>query len=319
MNEYYNTINKYQMKFTLILILILSLYSSLYGQRMPDRFLVFNPLFDTSENLQEDSTGYINSFGGFAEFATYGIKRDFEHAWNQKLGTFVEFFRTGSTSSLAFVANIEFVANSDNDIGFKPRSIFWEEGFVYSQKTGNNYWQLGYMHRCKHDIDNYNYGKERALIFGSLHGKYLIPLDVFDEKDNALFGIRGEFYSIRQDYRIPQNTRTITPNWNQLIGSLGFNFNFTKQISNHYWNYYFNSYSMVNIFSENDGFLNRFKNFQKANINGGISTGIAIRGKAEFRIGLTYDYFSDTGINPVPENAHLISIGVVILNHNSFR
>lgn len=307
------------MNFVVKLILICLLFAPLSAQRMPDRFVVFNPLFNTSENPADDSTSYINSFGGFAEFATYGIKRDFEHAWNQKLGTFVEFFRTGSSSSLAFIGNIEFVANSDNDIGFKPRSIFWEEGFIYTQKTGNNFWQLGYMHRCKHDIDNYLYGKERALIFGSLQGKFLVPFDILNEKDNALFALRGEIYTIRQDYRYPNSWLTVNSNWKQLIASLGFNFNFTKKLSSHYWYYYLNSYSMVNFYSGNEDFLNRFSSFQKADLNAGIATGIAIRGKAEFRIGLTYDYLADTGINPYPEKAHLVKIGVLILNHTSYR
>ncbi len=303
----------------LCLIFICLHFAPLSAQRMPDRFVVFNPLFNTAENLPADSTAYIHSFGGYGEFAGYGIKRDFEHAWNQKLGTFVEFFRTGNRSSLSFVANIEFIANSDNDISFKPRSIFWEEGFVYTQKIGKNFWQLAYMHRCKHDVDNYHYGKERALIFGSIQGKYLFPLNLFQESENALFAIRGELYTIRLDNRYPKSWLEAKPNWEQLIGSIGFNFNFTKQLSHSYWNYYMCSYSLLNFYSENDDFFERFKQYQKADLNFGIATGIAIRGKAEFRIGLTYDYLSDTGINPFPEQAHLIKLGVLILSHTSYK
>ncbi len=301
-------------------IVILSVITiQLYPQRMPDRFVLFNPLFNSSENLPEESTAYINSVGGWGEFAAYRIKSDFEHEWNQKLGAFIEFFRTGSSSSLSFISNIEFVANPDNDISFKPRSIFWEEGILYTQKTGKNFWQLGYMHRCKHDIDNYRYGVERALIFGSLQGKYIIPFDFWNEEENAIVALRGELYTLRQDNRYPKEWMTVSSNWKQLIGSVGFNFNFTKPLNNGYWHYYLNSYSMLNFYSKEEGYLNRFNNFQKVNYNGGISTGVSVRGKAEFRIGITYEYLSDTGINPYPENAHLISIGVLILNHTTYR
>ena len=289
------------------------------AQRFPDRIYVFNPLFNSTANVEAGNTSLLNSIGGWGEFGAYRIQRDAEHAWYQKLGAFIEFFRTGDYESFSFLSNIEFIANPDNDIRFKPRSIFWEEGFLYSRKADSFFWQIGYFHRCKHDIDNYLYGKERALIFGSLQSKFIFPFDFLNGSDNALFTVRAELYTILQDNRFPKSWQSHSYNWKQLIGSLGINFNFTKAISEKYWHYYLNSYSMINIFGNEEGFTDRFSGLQRANFNGGLSTGISLRGKAEIRLGLNYEYVSDTGINPYPESAHLISFGISVLEFNSIK
>lgn len=307
------------MKTLFYLVFTALLSAAIYAQRIPDRMYVFNPLFNTANHAPVNETQYINSAGGWGEFGAYRIERDAEHNWYIKLGSFIEFFRTGESKSFAFISNVEFVANPDNDIRFKPRALIWEEGFVYTGKTESYFWQIGYFHRCKHDLDMYFYRKQRAMIFGSIQSKFIFPLDFLNEKDNALFSIRGELYTIRQDERFPSYWMDHSYNWNQLIGTAGFNFNFTKEISPQYFNYYFNSYFHVNLFSSYDGYLSRFKDVNRATLNGGISAGIAIRGNAEFRIGLGYEYLSDTSINPFPEPAHLVSIGVTVLNHTSIR
>jgi hypothetical protein len=303
--------------YLLSFLVLLSLTAN--AQRFPDRFYVFNPLFNSTENTENGKTSLINSIGGWGEFGAYRIKRDAEHAWYQKLGAFIELFRTGDYESFSFLSSIEFIANPDNDIRFKPRSIFWEEGFLYSRKADSFFWQVGYFHRCKHDIDNFLTGKERALIFGSLQGKIIFPVDMLKEKNNALFSIRSELYTILQDSRYPRSWNSYSYNWKQLIGSLGINFNFTKAVSERCWNFYLNSYSMINLFGKEEGFTNRFRSLQRTSINGGLSSGVSIKGKAKIRIGLTYEYLSDTGINPYPENAHLISIGISVLDFNSIK
>ncbi|MDP2364207.1 MAG: hypothetical protein Q8M94_10620 [Ignavibacteria bacterium] len=307
------------MKKLYIILSFIIINLPLSAQRLTDRMYVFNLLFNEAENIADGKTSYINSVGGWGEFGAYRLQRDFEHAWYQKLGAFIEFFRTGDYQSFSFVSSMEFIANPDNDIRFKPRSIFWEEGFLYSRKEDSFFWQLGYFHRCKHDVDNFLYGKERALIYGSVQGKIIFLLDFLNEKESALLSARYELYTILQDNRYPKSWMTYSYNWKQLISSLGINFNFTKPISEQYWNYYFNSYSMINFFGRSEGFINRFNSLQKATVNGGFSTGISIKGKAEFRIGLTYEYLSDTGINPYPESAHLLSFGVSVLDHASIK
>lgn len=307
------------MKKFFTILLFISFGLPCYTQRLTDRMYIFNPLFNIEKNILDGHTSIMNSIGGWGEFGGYRIQRDDEHAWYQKLGAFIEFFRTGDYESFSFVSNIEFIAKPYNDIRFKPRSIFWEEGFLYSRKTEYFYWQIGYFHRCKHDIDNLLAGKERALIFGSIQGKIILPFDMLKEKNNALFSVRSELYTILQDSRYPRSWNSFSYNWKQLIGSLGINFNFTKAVSKRYWYFYLNSYSMINLFGKEEGFTNRFNGLQRASVNAGLSTGISIRGKAEIRIGLTYEYLSDTGINPYPEDAHLISIGVSVLDFNSIK
>lgn len=308
----------YMSKFYFILIHFVFI-SAITAQRLTDRMYVFNPLFNEPANVDDNNTSFLNSIGGWGEFGAYRLQRDAEHAWFQKLGGYIEFFRTGDYESFTFISNIEFIANPNNDIRFKPRSIFWEEGFLYSRKVNTFLWQIGYFHRCKHDVDNYLSGKERALIFGSLQGKFIFPFDFMRVTEGGLISIRTELYTLLQDNRYPKLWQDYSYNWKQLIGSIGVNFNFIKPISDKYFNIFFNSYSMINLFGKEEGFINRFNWLQRISINGGFSAGVSIRGKAEIRLGLNYEYLSDTGINPNPENAHLISFGISVLDFNSIK
>lgn len=49
-------------------------------------------------------------------------------------------------------------------------------------------------------------------------------------------------------------------------------------------------------------------------MGGGLSAGIMIVGSVHFRIGVSYEYQPDTGINPIPVHSHLLSIGITILD-----
>jgi hypothetical protein len=47
---------------------------------------------------------------------------------------------------------------------------------------------------------------------------------------------------------------------------------------------------------------------------GGIAAGIAITGAAHFRIGISYEYLADTGINPLPEASPLLALTISVIN-----
>lgn len=293
-----------------IFLVCLVLAGSAFSQRYPDRFVTLNPLADRSEQAQ--GTSWMHTSGGWAEFGAYRLARDGEHAWIQRLGAYLEMFRINDDASLTVVGNIEFIANPDNNIRFNPRAVFWEEGFVYTQRSGKNYWQVGYFHRCKHDVDNLLLGTERSLIFGSLQGKYLLPFSLDEGRTEGLFAVRTEILTIRQDDRTPLTTNKL--NLNDALGSLAGIVHLRQQLEQSVFGYYVTAWTGVSVYSTKAGIFNRFTSVDSATLNGGFSGGMAIHGNAHFRIGVTYEYISDTGINPVPEHTHLVSFGVTILN-----
>jgi len=49
---------------------------------------------------------------------------------------------------------------------------------------------------------------------------------------------------------------------------------------------------------------------------GGLGAGLSILGKANLRLGIRYEYFSDTIADVMPKSANLISFGIDVLGTN---
>ncbi len=302
------------MKRVLTILSVGILATPSFAQRFPIRFQSLNPLGFEKQNIPADQTSWMHALGGWGEFSGYRIVRDNEHAWLQRLGGYVELLRVGDETSFAFVSDIEFIADPHNDIRFNPRAIFWEEGFLFTQRLEETYWQLGYFHRCKHDIDNRILGIERSLIFGSLYGAYLLPWRPENQIAEGLFTFRADLYTIRQDDRFPAATRPLEPNLKRMIGTLGATAHFRKTLSSRYWGIFSTFWSMVNFYGEKEGIINRFDGIRSVLFNGGMTLGIAVQGNVHMRLGISYEYLSDTGINPVPGKANLMTVGVTFID-----
>jgi hypothetical protein len=282
------------------------------AQRMPERWFTVNPLGRHSP-AGADAVDLMHSVSSWGGFGGYRIRRDEEHAWLQQLGGYIELMRIGNKQSLIFTSSIEFVANPHNDIRFNPRAIFWEEGFLYTQSVGGSYWQVGYYHRCKHDVDNLILRRERSLIFGSLLGKYLLPFKI--GADDALGALRFDLYTLRQDDRIPQASGDETPHWKRMLGSIGMNIH-VREGGTGTIGWYTTGWFSITSYGGKESVVFQFDRIQKTTVNGGVAAGLTIRGNVHLRVGMTYEYLSDTGINPFPERSNLISLGVTVLDPN---
>lgn len=300
--------------FTMVVVFLVAACHSALGQRFPDRWLTINPLMNNPHPMEPGAWSWMHSSGGWAEFGAYRILRDHEHAWVQRLGSFLELFRIGNEASLAVLGNIEFIANPDNDIRFNPRAVFWEEGFLYTQRTGSAFWQIGYYHRCKHDVDNLILKRERSLIFGSLLGKYLIPFSLENGQTEALATVRADIYTIRQDDRVPSAFSDQTPHVKRLLGTVGGVLHIRRSLLTKPFGLFATYWGALNLYGLKEGVLPKLDRVHMSTFQGGLAAGIAIEGNAHFRVGFTYEYLSDTGINPFPEHAHLITLGVTIVN-----
>jgi hypothetical protein len=285
---------------------------SVWAQRFPDRWIAFDPLRDTTDRIPSDQIRWMHSSAGWGEFGGYILDRDAEHAWLQRLGALIELARIGEHTSIAFTTEIEFIANPDNNIRFNPRAVFWQEGLLVTVARGDHRWQLGYYHRCKHDVDNLSIGRERSLIYGSLLARYLVP---FTHDQWVGVGVlRGDLFTIRQDDRTPPFDDGSMPNHTRLIGSLGASLHLQRPIVGSLLGLYTSSWLTVTGFraaTDATAIINRPR---QATLQGGVAAGIAITGHAHFRIGVAWEYLADTGINPRPEHAHLVSLTISIVN-----
>jgi hypothetical protein len=300
-------------KFLIYLVFFASLS---YSQRVAERMVIFNPLFNEQIHAEAGKTNWINSVSGWGEFGGYFLIDDMSHAWYQKLGAFAEFFRISDKQSLALLSNIEFIADPHNDINFNPRAIFWEEAFLYSLRTGKGFWQLGYYHRCKHDIDNLDFGYERTLIYGSIHSRYSYPF-FFGKNTDALATLRGDLYTILQDYMRSDLFGVLTPLVDKLSFSTALNFNVRHKLSDSF-GLYFTSFSQFNFYSSRDGFFRKLASINDITFSGGAESGLTIRGSGRVNIGLRYEYFADTGFHVLPVHAHLLSLGLSFLPFEFF-
>ncbi len=280
----------------LLPIIIMLLPATLEAQRQAARGLIINPLLDDRHHLPDNKAQSFNTFGGWAGFGYFALSSDDHHLWYQDLGGYVELWRQGSTASLLLTGQIQFIADPHNDINFNPRAIFWEEGLLYTNHLNPGYLQIGFMHRCKHDIDNLERGEERSLIFSSMIVRYQQPASLFRTNDIMLMAGFDQ-YVITWDRRKSRELEAYAPDWNDLSNE------FTLQA---HWR---ENPSVSGIFLESR--LHVVNLDGNLRLNRGVSTGWYFhRSGGDFRIALHYEYLHDSGVPAVPADVHLISVGI---------
>jgi hypothetical protein len=295
-------------KTTIVSTLFVFLFSSLiYSQRMIERMVSFNPLFNERNNAGGEIS-WINTISGWGEFGGYLHNGDGNHGWYQKLGGFAEFFRISDKQSLSLLSNIEFIADPHNDINFNPRAIYWEEAILYSFRTGKDFWQIGYYHRCKHDIDNLDLGFERSLIYGSIHGRYHHPFQI-KGRTEVLASVRGDLYTILQDHKKPKPEELLSSVASNLSFSTSFNLNVRHKLSG-IAGLFFSSFLQLDFYSTREGIFRKLVSINDTGINGGAETGLFLEGRGRMKFALRFEYFTDTGINLLPQHAYLGSLGL---------
>jgi len=174
------------------------------AQIFPSRCIIiapeFRPLTDTTQGAQ-----FLHQQGLWGNLAKGLNSTGDRYGWSIATGALIQFVEW-QHSSIFMQGDFEVLADKYNDISFNPRSIFWTEGFVYADKIDNTELQFGYIHRCKHDIDNLDTnqignGERRTLIYGSamLRGIW---------RDVNLMGIHSDLWAQVDEYLIKQDTRT---------------------------------------------------------------------------------------------------------------
>ncbi|MDQ3393367.1 MAG: hypothetical protein M3512_04560 [Bacteroidota bacterium] len=299
-----------------VLILLIFTSTALFAQRQVERNLILHPLNDTTKTFNGKKISLAHNFSAFASFGKYIAIKDGDHEWYQQIGSMMELIRFRNNATLVVASHMQLFADPNNDINLNPRAIFWEEGLFYSWKGKSNFYKAGYYHRCKHDVDNLTYGEERGLIFGSFLFETIFSVPL--KNKDLIFALRNDLYTIRQDYRSPRYIDDKLPNLEKILTSFRGNFHYQNLFTNQL-GIYMNGYTMLNLFSRNEGLLDRVLNLNSANVSAGLSSGLVIKGNAQIRIGLNYEYLTDSNIGIPFKPTHLLSFGILGISPYAIR
>lgn len=193
-----------------------------YSQQQVNRTVVPNTL-----SLAYDSTSTLFPVSAFWGEMQKGFASEGESMnSNIRFGGLLSFHRW-KTSSLDFNLSFELTADPYNDIAFNPRSARWQEELFLTDENSWGNFQYGLMHRCKHEIDNFDPEDTLAGNFNN-QSTYRVTLSSgpfvswmtqkSTKKWNSQTQFRSDFIIMKGDYRFPENE--IGPSWEDLLAEL---------------------------------------------------------------------------------------------------
>lgn len=300
-------------------MVLMPLCSSLMqGQNFPDRAVIVDPLADRSRHGA--GTTWLPGTVLYAEFSRYTNPAGDDHRWNAKTGGALEVVRFDSSTSIAVMGTVEVIADPQNDISFNPRAIFWEEGVIASHQLASDVvFQWGYMHRCKHDIDNLEVlthrgaTEQRTLIYSSLTTRVLLrPRSVLSTDLQWGLAVRNDFFTHLLDDRLRSDARGVGRSMEAMIDAV------TVDLRGRWtspWRWLavgVNVGLMATLVGEEEGFLERFSGLRLLgnlpyaefglhffNFNGG-----------SFVLYTRAEYQRDAAIQTIPVPKELVMVGI---------
>jgi hypothetical protein len=315
------------------------MHATFYGIVFTDRAFVLNPLGGASSNVKPDELSYLGNSGGYAEFARYvqGTNSDVDHYWKGSLGCFVELFRIGSSMDMIASGEMELIANPYSQIQFFPRSVFWTEDILISEREDDFTWQTGFYQRCKHDVDNLGLefdsdtAEERDLIYDSIPFRMIFNPFNLQFSENPLCHMtsflywKNDFYVITQDgdilyateYSNQTTAEKLEQNGANNIGSLIDSI--TAGLHNNLYftgamGAYLNLQITLDIYGRDSGWTERFNAFGHFMFDYYLEVGFFLQNQSRFCIYFSVDHQEDTLIHPYPEDSTLLYIGIKDFN-----
>jgi hypothetical protein len=220
------------------------------------------------------------------------------------------------------VGSMEVVVDPNNDIAFNPRAIFWEEGLMGGVRLGHDLaLQAGYIHRCKHDIDNSEIAEhqgrreQRTLIYSGVITRLLvreIALSRGDWHVTASGALRNDLFLHLLDDRLYSETRGIGRDIESMIDALSLPARVDAGPTGARWRLHASASVMATAFGAEPGFGERFADVTIIGAAPFLELGLDLFNPA----GSTFTLFArgewqrDAGIGSVPVPASLAMIGV---------
>jgi len=226
---------KQLLRITAILILSFTLQTTLHAQQPLYRDAI--PMLNAQPY---DSTDVLFPIAKFYGQLQRGIgSYNNEMFWNIKLGGLFQFYRF-ENSSINFLSLHELNATPYNDITFDPASARWEETLNYSYRSHHAQYTVGYTHRCKHEIDNFDPADSAQSIDVSqltkrvviLSGPYFEFQNVVPVTSSSELHVlaRVDYTPISSDYRYPLTTNALS--WNDIGGEISLATRYKYTLSN---------------------------------------------------------------------------------------
>jgi hypothetical protein len=307
------------MKHLPALLALLFACASADAQVLPDRIVVLDPLSDHS--LDTAGFTWLNGARLYAEFARY-TSGDVDHAWNAKTGGVVEVLRWDSSANVTLVGTMEVVVDPNNDITFNPRAIFWEEGVLAGIGLGHDVaLQAGYIHRCKHDIDNLEIlegggsKQQRTLIYSGVLTRLLVRhLSIGDGAWSvaASGAVRNDLFLHLLDDRLASDARGVGDDIEAMIDAISLTARVDAGPRDARWRVHALASAMATLQGSTPGFSDRFDDMTILGSMPFAEIGIDLfnpTGSA-FTLYLRGEWQRDAGVGPTPTSASLMSIGV---------
>lgn len=211
--------------YKLLILMLLASHCSLLGQVRPSR------TWHTDAARTATIPGVMPSLLGGGEIQRSQGSTGGEQAWQFRTHIQVEPYRfTDSSQRVQLTTTIEahqeLTANPFNDISFNPRAMRWEEFFWFHIGLPEASLRVGFVHRCKHDIDNLGgadednpvspmLAEQRTIILtGPTIAASLPPVSGTSGTFTAAGGI--EYFLNASDNRTPNVARA---SWNSMSGA----------------------------------------------------------------------------------------------------
>lgn len=287
--------------------------SSMYAQSWiyPETLYSFNPLMNT-DRIQV--TTFLPDINFWGEAGIHAMTKDDYHRWDVTVGGMVDLIGNQNWNFI-FETNLHLIVDPNNNISFNPRSFIWEEGLLVGLKSGDDYWQFGYQHCCKHDVDNLELfkttGREesRDLIYGSALARWerkKIRFDTWFLEPLA----ETHLYLLLQDQRFPTSTRVIEPNLEALLGAIRIRLTAIIPFSDRARAGVTGDIRFTGLGKNKES---RFSGVRKIQTDPAIELFYDAFGfKALMRFFIRYAYQPDNFVTPIPTSSTLIAIGIRI-------
>ena len=282
--------------------------SSLSAQILPSRNLPAMPLADTGRDF---GTMARSHFSG--EFMRGVGSAGEDRAWDATIGGFADLYRWGGGGALRARFSEEMLANTHNNINFKPRSIQFEENLSGVFHTRTFDWEAGLTYRCKHDIDNTesptssvmptidSMPLERVVILGGLYG-VISPAPIALSPRVTLTGFaRADYYVVHSDRRDPSSATEVGMLWSDIRASAMLDARLDYAVSNRHTIYT----------SEWIAPVVAIGGTPRVNANARTEAGMHIPGTVgavDFFVSYEH-HFDDLSI-PTPRTSNVVSVGM---------
>jgi hypothetical protein len=282
--------------------------SALSAQVLPSRNLSAVPLADTGSVIGAMARSH---FSGEIMRGVGSAGED--RAWDATIGGFADLYRWGGGGALRARFAQEMLANTHNNINFKPRGIQFEENLSGVFHTRTFDWEAGLTYRCKHDIDNTesptssvmptidSMPQERVVVLAGLYGVISPAPIAFSPKVTLTGSARADYYVVHEDRRAPPSATGAGMFWSNIRGSAMLDARLDYAVSNRLTIYTVEWIAPVFAFGGTP----------RVNANERAEAGMHIPGTVgAIDLFVSYEHHFDDLSIPTPRMSNVVSVGM---------